>query len=177
MSPSSFYSFPWSTSPSSSSSTSINPTSPAQTFRQATSGIPWSARASSFCPTDGKVILKNSSSIAWSNTHAKSSKPRFSLSPPQSSVALHVTNSCSPIRTSSSQLGGLTQSTKFSLLHSKPTPEKMRKLLPNFPKPGALQRYIGVMDWENRQEVTVYPLAKRYYIYREYYIYIYEMQA
>ncbi|EEF49174.1 beta-amyrin 28-monooxygenase [Ricinus communis] len=49
---------------------------------------------------------------------------------------------------------------------------RMRKMLPHFLKPEALQRYIGVMDhmaqvhfqdsWENKQEVTVYPLAKMY---------------
>ncbi|XP_015081942.1 beta-amyrin 28-monooxygenase-like [Solanum pennellii] len=48
---------------------------------------------------------------------------------------------------------------------------KMRKMLPNFLKPEALQRYIRIMDhiaqkhfqsWENQQEVVVFPLAKRY---------------
>nr|CBN88268.1 cytochrome P450 monoxygenase [Medicago truncatula]CBN88269.1 cytochrome P450 monoxygenase [Medicago truncatula] len=49
---------------------------------------------------------------------------------------------------------------------------KMRKLLPQFFKPEALQRYVGVMDviaqrhfvthWDNKNEITVYPLAKRY---------------
>ncbi|XP_009787233.1 beta-amyrin 28-monooxygenase [Nicotiana tabacum] len=48
---------------------------------------------------------------------------------------------------------------------------KMRKMLPNFLKPEALQRYIGIMDhiaqrhfksWENQEEVIVFPLAKRY---------------
>ncbi|EOY29088.1 Cytochrome P450 - like 10 [Theobroma cacao] len=49
---------------------------------------------------------------------------------------------------------------------------KMRKLLPNFLKPEALQRYVSVMDmiaqrhlassWDNEQEVTVFPLAKRF---------------
>ncbi|CAK9180955.1 unnamed protein product [Ilex paraguariensis] len=49
---------------------------------------------------------------------------------------------------------------------------KMRKLLPNFLKPEALQQYIGIMDhiarrhfaacWENKDEVVVFPLAKRY---------------
>ncbi|OMO66628.1 Cytochrome P450 [Corchorus capsularis] len=49
---------------------------------------------------------------------------------------------------------------------------KMRKLLPNFLKPEALQRYVGMMDtiaqrhfeygWEGKQEVTVFPLAKNY---------------
>ncbi|XP_059283420.1 beta-amyrin 28-monooxygenase [Lycium ferocissimum] len=48
---------------------------------------------------------------------------------------------------------------------------KMRKMLPNFLKPEALQRYIGIMDhialrhfesWENQEEVLVFPLAKRY---------------
>ncbi|XP_004503562.1 beta-amyrin 28-monooxygenase [Cicer arietinum] len=49
---------------------------------------------------------------------------------------------------------------------------KMRKLIPQFLKPEALQRYVGIMDsiaqkhfaslWENKTEVTVYPLAKRY---------------
>ncbi|KAL3363510.1 hypothetical protein AABB24_012670 [Solanum stoloniferum] len=47
----------------------------------------------------------------------------------------------------------------------------MRKMLPNFLKPEALQRYIGIMDhiaqkyfqsWENQEEVLVFPLAKRY---------------
>lgn len=55
--------------------------------------------------------------------------------------------------------------------NSKEEAKKMRKLLPQFLKPEALQRYIGVMDtiaqrhfasfWENKTEVTVYPLAKR----------------
>ncbi|ONI01205.1 hypothetical protein PRUPE_6G127800 [Prunus persica] len=50
--------------------------------------------------------------------------------------------------------------------------KKMRKMLPNFMKPEALQRYIGIMDtvaqrhfadgWENRKEVEVFPLAKNY---------------
>ncbi|KAK9280488.1 hypothetical protein L1049_014180 [Liquidambar formosana] len=50
--------------------------------------------------------------------------------------------------------------------------KKMRKLLPGFLKPEALQRYIGIMDmiaqrhfasgWDNKDEVTVFPLAKRY---------------
>ncbi|CAI9779854.1 unnamed protein product [Fraxinus pennsylvanica] len=49
---------------------------------------------------------------------------------------------------------------------------KMRKMLPNFLKPEALQRYIGIMDhiaqrhfsdgWENKNEVKVFPLANRY---------------
>ncbi|KAL9150390.1 hypothetical protein ABFS82_12G165300 [Erythranthe guttata] len=49
---------------------------------------------------------------------------------------------------------------------------KMRKMLPNFFKPEALHRYVGVMDhiarrhfsdgWENRDEVVVFPLAKNY---------------
>ncbi|XVF69801.1 hypothetical protein PTKIN_Ptkin11bG0110600 [Pterospermum kingtungense] len=49
--------------------------------------------------------------------------------------------------------------------------KKMRKLLPQFMKPEALQRYIGIMDtianrhfasgWENKDEVVVFPLAKR----------------
>ncbi|XP_016503232.1 beta-amyrin 28-monooxygenase-like [Nicotiana tabacum] len=48
---------------------------------------------------------------------------------------------------------------------------KMRKMLPNFLKPEALQRYIGIMDdiaqrhfksWENQEQVFVFPLAKRY---------------
>ncbi|KAL3644268.1 hypothetical protein CASFOL_012200 [Castilleja foliolosa] len=49
---------------------------------------------------------------------------------------------------------------------------KMRKMLPNFFKPEALQRYVGVMDhiagrhfsdsWENKDEVLVFPLAKNY---------------
>ncbi|XP_040997513.1 beta-amyrin 28-monooxygenase-like [Juglans microcarpa x Juglans regia] len=50
--------------------------------------------------------------------------------------------------------------------------KKMRKMLPNFLKPEALQRYIGIMDniaerhfasgWDNQKEVIVFPLAKRY---------------
>lgn len=50
--------------------------------------------------------------------------------------------------------------------------KKMRKLLPQFLKPEALHRYISVMDtiaqrhfasgWENREQVEVFPLAKRY---------------
>ncbi|KAK9281741.1 hypothetical protein L1049_004646 [Liquidambar formosana] len=49
---------------------------------------------------------------------------------------------------------------------------KMRKLLPNFLKPEALQRYIGIMDtiaqrhfeagWDGKEEVLVFPLAKNY---------------
>ncbi|KAL5541064.1 hypothetical protein UlMin_042637 [Ulmus minor] len=49
---------------------------------------------------------------------------------------------------------------------------KMRKMLPNFLKAEALMRYIGVMDtiaqrhfasdWDNKKEVLVFPLAKRY---------------
>lgn len=55
---------------------------------------------------------------------------------------------------------------------SKEEAKKMRKLLPQFLKPEALRGYIGIMDtiaqrhfasgWENRKEVTVFPLAKRY---------------
>ncbi|KAF8392762.1 hypothetical protein HHK36_020999 [Tetracentron sinense] len=55
---------------------------------------------------------------------------------------------------------------------SKEESKKMRKLLPGFMKPEALQRYIGIMDtiaqrhmesdWDNKQEVTVFPLAKMY---------------
>ncbi|KAM1806982.1 hypothetical protein ACFX11_030051 [Malus domestica] len=50
--------------------------------------------------------------------------------------------------------------------------KKMRKMLPNFIKPEALQPYIGIMDtvaqrhfadgWENKKEVEVFPLAKNY---------------
>ncbi|KAE8700585.1 Beta-amyrin 28-oxidase [Hibiscus syriacus] len=49
---------------------------------------------------------------------------------------------------------------------------KMRKMLPNFLKPEALQRYIGMMDmiaqrhfkssWDGKREITVFPLAKRF---------------
>lgn len=55
---------------------------------------------------------------------------------------------------------------------SKEEAKKMRKLLPQFLKPEALQRYIGIMDhiaqrhfadsWENRDEVLVFPMAKRF---------------
>ncbi|XP_048228018.1 beta-amyrin 28-monooxygenase isoform X2 [Ricinus communis] len=50
--------------------------------------------------------------------------------------------------------------------------KRMRKLLPQFLKPEALQRYISIMDviaqrhfafgWNNKQQVTVFPLAKMY---------------
>jgi cytochrome P450 family 26 subfamily A len=50
--------------------------------------------------------------------------------------------------------------------------KKMRKLFPLFFKPESLQRYISVMDviaqrhlasdWEGKQEVSVFPLAKTY---------------
>ncbi|XVF23285.1 hypothetical protein REPUB_Repub13aG0023300 [Reevesia pubescens] len=50
--------------------------------------------------------------------------------------------------------------------------KKMRKLLPNFLKPEALQRYVGMMDtiaqrhfeygWEGHKEVAVFPLSKNY---------------
>ncbi|CAI9766627.1 unnamed protein product [Fraxinus pennsylvanica] len=49
---------------------------------------------------------------------------------------------------------------------------KMRKMLPNFLKPEALQRYIGIMDhiaqrhfaddWENKNEIVAFPLAKKF---------------
>ncbi|WMV38540.1 hypothetical protein MTR67_031925 [Solanum verrucosum] len=49
---------------------------------------------------------------------------------------------------------------------------RMRRLLPNFFKPEALQRYVGIMDsiaqrhfesfWEKKSQVQVYPLAKSY---------------
>lgn len=49
---------------------------------------------------------------------------------------------------------------------------KMRKMLPTFFKPEALQRYVGIMDtiaqrhfageWDSRDEVKVFPLAKHY---------------
>ena len=48
----------------------------------------------------------------------------------------------------------------------------MRKFLPQFLKPEALQKYIGIMDmvtqrhfaleWENKDQVVVFPLAKSY---------------
>lgn len=54
---------------------------------------------------------------------------------------------------------------------SKEEAKKMRKMLPNFLKPEALQGYIGIMDsiaqrhfatdWENKKEVETFPLAKR----------------
>ncbi|KAJ8431727.1 hypothetical protein Cgig2_028944 [Carnegiea gigantea] len=50
--------------------------------------------------------------------------------------------------------------------------KKLRKLLPNFLKPEALQRYIPIMDtiaqrhfalgWEGKEKVEVFPLAKNY---------------
>lgn len=49
---------------------------------------------------------------------------------------------------------------------------RMRKMLPNFLKPEALQRYVGIMDhiarrhfadgWENMDKVEVFPLTKNY---------------
>ncbi|GMI97476.1 cytochrome P450, family 716, subfamily A, polypeptide 1 [Hibiscus trionum] len=55
---------------------------------------------------------------------------------------------------------------------SKEESKKMRKLLPNFLKPEALNRYVGVMDsiaqrhfgtyWERQSQVSVFPLAKNY---------------
>ncbi|XP_047944498.1 beta-amyrin 28-monooxygenase-like [Salvia hispanica] len=49
---------------------------------------------------------------------------------------------------------------------------KMRRMLPTFFKPEALQRYVGVMDhiaqrhfasgWEGKDEVLVFPLSKHY---------------
>ncbi|CAL5215014.1 unnamed protein product [Lathyrus oleraceus] len=57
-------------------------------------------------------------------------------------------------------------------IDSKEEAMRMRKMLPQFLKPEALQRYVGIMDtiaqrhfvslWENKDQVTVYPLAKRY---------------
>ncbi|XP_030447086.1 beta-amyrin 28-monooxygenase-like [Syzygium oleosum] len=59
-----------------------------------------------------------------------------------------------------------------TLTSSKEEAKKMRKMLPNFMKPEALQRYIGIMDhiaqrhfamgWEGKDEIIVFPLAKRY---------------
>ncbi|KAI4353000.1 hypothetical protein L6164_007199 [Bauhinia variegata] len=56
--------------------------------------------------------------------------------------------------------------------NSKEEARKMRKMLPQFLKPEALQRYIGIMDaiahrhfasgWEKKSQVTVFPLVKRY---------------
>ncbi|GMH11788.1 hypothetical protein Nepgr_013629 [Nepenthes gracilis] len=50
--------------------------------------------------------------------------------------------------------------------------KRLRRLLPQFLKPEALKSYIGTMDivarshfasaWENKEEVVVFPLAKRY---------------
>ncbi|KAL5537778.1 hypothetical protein UlMin_045784 [Ulmus minor] len=50
--------------------------------------------------------------------------------------------------------------------------KKMRKLLPTFMKPEALQRYVGIMDtiaqrhfaadWDNHKEILTFSLAKRY---------------
>ncbi|KAM7260411.1 hypothetical protein ACFE04_016152 [Oxalis oulophora] len=55
---------------------------------------------------------------------------------------------------------------------SKEEAKKMRKLLPQFLKPEALQRYIGIMDgiaqrhfsdaWMNKEIVKVFPEAKKY---------------
>ncbi|WCJ34670.1 Beta-amyrin 28-monooxygenase [Euphorbia peplus] len=49
---------------------------------------------------------------------------------------------------------------------------RMKKLLPQFMKPEALHRYIGIMDeiaqkhfgtlWEGKEQVTVFPLAKNF---------------
>lgn len=49
---------------------------------------------------------------------------------------------------------------------------KMRRMLPNFFKPEALQRYVGIMDhiarrhfadgWENKEEVVTFPLTKNF---------------
>ncbi|XP_057768167.1 beta-amyrin 28-monooxygenase-like [Salvia miltiorrhiza] len=49
---------------------------------------------------------------------------------------------------------------------------KMRRMLPNFFKPEALQRYVGIMDhiaqrhfadsWDGNKEVVVFPLTKNY---------------
>ncbi|KAL1326379.1 hypothetical protein HN51_036465 [Arachis hypogaea] len=57
-------------------------------------------------------------------------------------------------------------------IDSKLESKRMRKLLPQFLKPEALQRYVGIMDsiaqrhfashWENKTHITVFPLAKRY---------------
>ncbi|KAF9679813.1 hypothetical protein SADUNF_Sadunf06G0054100 [Salix dunnii] len=61
-----------------------------------------------------------------------------------------------------------------SAVESSPKEEakKMRKFLPQFLKPEALQKYIGIMDmvtqrhfpleWENKDQVVVFPLAKSY---------------
>jgi len=56
--------------------------------------------------------------------------------------------------------------------NAKEEAKKMRKLLPQFLKPEALQRYIGIMDavaqshftsgWEHKDEILVFPLAKTY---------------
>eukprot|EP00258_Populus_trichocarpa_P015489 XP_006372247.2 beta-amyrin 28-oxidase [Populus trichocarpa] len=55
---------------------------------------------------------------------------------------------------------------------SKEEAKKMRKLLPQFLKPEALQGYIGIMDtiaqrhfaseWEHKEQVLVFPLSKNY---------------
>lgn len=55
---------------------------------------------------------------------------------------------------------------------SKEEAVKMRKMLPNFFKPEALHRYVGIMDhiarrhfadgWDNKTNVVVFPLTKNY---------------
>ncbi|KAJ1421482.1 Cytochrome P450 [Sesbania bispinosa] len=55
---------------------------------------------------------------------------------------------------------------------SKVEAKKMRSMLPQYLNAKALQRYVGIMDiiaqrhfvseWENKKEVTVFPLAKSY---------------
>ncbi|XP_058228076.1 beta-amyrin 28-monooxygenase-like [Rhododendron vialii] len=55
---------------------------------------------------------------------------------------------------------------------SKEAAIRLRKMLPNFLKADALQRYIGIMDgiaqrhfatdWENKDQVVVFPLTKHY---------------
>ncbi|KAJ8770834.1 hypothetical protein K2173_021749 [Erythroxylum novogranatense] len=60
-------------------------------------------------------------------------------------------------------------STKTSPLEES---KKLRKLMLNFFKPGALHGYVGMMDtiaqrhfessWEGKQEITMYPLAKMF---------------
>ncbi|MCL7036957.1 hypothetical protein MKW94_000695 [Papaver nudicaule] len=59
-----------------------------------------------------------------------------------------------------------------SKISSQAEAKKMRKLLPQFLKPEALQRYIPIMDrvamqhfdreWNNKKEIKVFPLAKNY---------------
>ncbi|KAL9685890.1 hypothetical protein QQ045_023344 [Rhodiola kirilowii] len=126
-------------------------------------------------PPGGNVIQRSSYLTECESVHPTFSK-HGSRSQPQCLGVQLATCFSSPMKISLLLLGGLTvyKIFPYSTQTSSEGARKLRKLIPQFLKPEAHQKYIGIMDiianrhlamgWENNHKVVVFLLGQEVHL-------------